>query len=127
MDKKVVLLKDYKEEHFSLDTKIVDLEGLKEFIIELKQKFPEKKIGNFVYGVETMNNFIQIDLQDVITDASHDGYEDMADGLDFTDSDFILAQEHLNKWFEKNKSANTVLVEDCSLLVDISELIEELI
>lgn len=70
---------------------------------------------------------LTLDLDDIInTQCEDDGYEDMYSNLDMDDKDLILAQEYLNKWYDKQGDAVNIYYEDYSVAVLLDDLIAEI-
>lgn len=66
-----------------------------------------------------------LDIYDIISEKSEEGYDDMYSRLD-TDSHLLSeAQDLLNIWMEDNNDALQVYYEDNSLVVDLNELYDD--
>ncbi|MGL5595883.1 MAG: hypothetical protein ACRDDH_18260 [Cetobacterium sp.] len=94
---------------------------IKDLIVGDKLESPR-----YIFGCKKQENFVKIDLENVVEGLTEEGYEDMADYFDYESDSFKKANEAISIWLEENKSANTVYSEDRSYLIDLQSIIKKI-
>ena len=103
---------------------VVDKDELIDIVCD--QIFDYGEAMKYVYATKKYKLFDDINLMDVINDKCEDGYEDMIESFNFNDVDFVLAQEHLNKYLKKYEDILDVYYEDYNNCVMLDDLIKEI-
>lgn len=88
-------------------------------------KLTDEELPKFLWGTQSQPAF-SLDIRDIISDKTEDGYEDMYSNLDTDDENLDKAQEYLDKWYEKQGDRINVYYEDHKVAVLLDDVIKEL-
>ena len=110
--------------NFLWNDRVLDKEALEDELYTII--YGKKEPPIYVYATKEEKVFNFIDLVDIVADKCEDGYEDMDENFDYKDSDFLKAQELVDKWLNKHEENLYCYYEDYNKVITLDEIIQKL-
>lgn len=125
---KKIKFEDYKGKFILDDSSFVtDADGVWEWLHEKIQYegVTDEQLPKYLWGTCPEPVF-DLNLCEIIEDKCENGYEDMYSYLNVDDEDLDKAQEHLDKWYEKQGDSVNIYYQDATIAVLLDDLIKEI-